>query len=276
MRATLSSNEEPQQFSDFLMTIGDGKYPVTEIPDKITLPKNIRTTDSLSDLIHTIYADIQTNYRNKQWLLERAILAPLNNTVNQINHEVISAFPGQELKYTAINKTLTTEEAVHFPTEFLDSLDIPGLPPHTLRLKKGCPVIILRSLNPPHITNGTRCTIFKTYPNVLEVTILNGPSSGENAFIPRIPLVPSDSDLPFKFQRLQFPMRPCFAMTINKAQGQTFQSIGIDLQEDVFSHGMLYVALSRVGSATGLTLHTPRCPTRNVVFHEVLQSTSNT
>ena len=34
-------------------------------------------------------------------------------------------------------------------------------------------------------------------------------------------------------------------MTINKAQGQTVQHVGLDLHTPVFSHGQLYVALSR-------------------------------
>src|SRR5689334_8510480 len=34
-------------------------------------------------------------------------------------------------------------------------------------------------------------------------------------------------------------------MTVNKAQGQTIPNVGIFLPEPVFSHGQLYVALTR-------------------------------
>ncbi|XP_008202508.2 uncharacterized protein LOC103315450 [Nasonia vitripennis] len=46
--------------------------------------------------------------------------------------------------------------------------------------------------------------------------------------------------------RRQFPIKIAFTMTINKAQGQTFEKIGIDLRREVFNHGQLYVALSRI------------------------------
>ena len=92
----------------------------------------------------------------------------------------MSRFPGIERTYSSIDTTLTPQEAVHFPIEFLNSLDISGMPPHILILKIGCPVIVLRSLHPPHITNGTRCIIAVLHTNVVEVKILHGPSAGKN------------------------------------------------------------------------------------------------
>ncbi|KAK8458126.1 hypothetical protein SEVIR_3G313545v4 [Setaria viridis] len=50
---------------------------------------------------------------------------------------------------------------------------------------------------------------------------------------------------PFQFKRKQFPIRLSFAMTVNKAQVQTIPNISMYLREPVFSHGQLYIALSR-------------------------------
>ena len=59
----------------------------------------------------------------------------------------------------------------------------------------------------------------------------------ERISIPRIPLIPSEKFFPFHMKRKLLPLRPAFAMTSNKAQGQTLQKIGISLQHPFFSHG---------------------------------------
>ena len=121
-----------------------------------------------------------------------------------------------------------------------------------------------------HVTNGTRCIVTRLFPNVVQAEILHGLSMGKTVLLPRIPLIPSNTSLPFSFKRVQFPIQPCFAMTINKAQGPTFQRVGVDLSTPCFSHGMVYVALSRVGSPNGLSVYSD-CMTRNVVYQEALQ-----
>ena len=74
-------------------------------------------------------------------------------------------------------------------------------------------------------------------------------------------------------QRHQFPVRPAFAMTVHKAQGQTFEFVGVDLKSPVFMHGMLYVAFSRVKRPSTLKILLPKenpRHTRNIVWKEVL------
>lgn len=145
-------------------------------------------------------------------------------------------------------------QAAQFPVEFLNTLEISGLPSHKLLLKAGAPIIIMRSLDPPKVTNGTRCIVTNPLPNVINAKISSGKYTGQDIIIPRIPLIPTDSMLPFQFRCLQFPISLCFAMTINKSQGQSLKAVGIDLTSHCFTHGMLYVALSRVGTPNSVTV----------------------
>jgi ATP-dependent DNA helicase PIF1 len=88
-----------------------------------------------------------------------------------------------------------------------------------------------------------------------------------------------DLSPPFKFKRKQFPIRLSFAMTINKAQGQTIPHVGIYLPEPVFAHGQLYVALSRgVSRATtwvlarrNIQIDPTGKSTKNIVYKDVLE-----
>ena len=86
------------------------------------------------------------------------------------------------------------------------------------------PIMILRNMEPPKTTNGTRCIVTHLHANVIEAAIFCGPYKGEVILLPRFPLIPSDSELPFQFRRLQFPCKPCFSMSINKSQGQTVKA----------------------------------------------------
>ena len=78
--------------------------------------------------------------------------------------------------------------------------------------------------------------IKKITKNVLEATILTGTFKGEVVLLPRIPMIPSESTIPFR--RLQFPIRLAFAMSINKSQGQTISICGLDLENPCFLMGM--------------------------------------
>lgn len=98
---------------------------------------------------------------------------------------------------------MNQDDVVNYPTDFLNSLELPGLPPHNLQLKEGSVVIMLRNINQPRLCNGTRLAVKKLMNKVIEATIIKGKYKGEDVLIPRILMVPTD--LPFDFKRLQFP-----------------------------------------------------------------------
>jgi ATP-dependent DNA helicase PIF1 len=126
-----------------------------------------------------------------------------------------------------------------------------GLPPYRLSLKKGCVVILLRNIR-KGLCNGTRLIVKEIKQTYLYLTVLTGQAAGKDVYLPRMELTSTNDSLPFKFKRVQYPVVPCFAITINKAQGQTFNHVGVCLDTPVFCHGQLYVGLSRVTQKAGL------------------------
>lgn len=80
-------------------------------------------------------------------------------------------------------------------------------------------------------------------------------------------------ELPIKFTRSQFPIQLAYIITINKSQGQSVKFVGLDLRTPVFSHGQLYMALSRCTSSDRINILLPpedTITTTNIVYPEVL------
>ncbi|KKO73714.1 helicase-like protein, partial [Vairimorpha ceranae] len=78
--------------------------------------------------------------------------------------------------------------------------------------------------------------------NFLVCKILTGHKKNSIVAIPRIDLSPSEATLPFRLKRRLFPIIPAFAMTIHKAQGQSYGCVGIYLPEHC-SHMVNYMLL---------------------------------
>ena len=185
--------------------------------------------------------------------------------------------PGESVTYLSADSVNcdNNEEAQNYPMEFLNSLTPSGMPPHCLNLKVGCIVMLLRNIAlKKGLCNGIRLEITYLHRNCVQAKIIHGQNARNEVLIPRIKL---DSNLPFSLHRVQIPLRLAYSVTINKAQGQTFDKVGIYLPKPVFSIGQLYVSFSRARALGDVRVKVKdtdqqqaKIVTKNIVCREVL------
>ena len=279
---TLSENvrADPDQivFKNWLLTLGNGTLRSSS-PDVDTTMIDIPSECHLSqNIVESIYPDFNDR-------LNSVIITPLNTDADKVNKRVLLTYNPDiaPISYFSVDTIIEDEEneVNNISVEFLNSLTPSGMPEHNLQLKVGVPIILIRNIDQKKgLCNGTRLIVLGLGVRSIHAEIISGSNDflGNRVFLPRIKLCPSDLTVPFKFERIQFPIKLAFCLTINKSQGQEFDEVGIFLPKPVFSHGQLYVAFSRAKRFSSLhieisdTSHqycnyvTGIARTRNVVF----------
>ncbi|KAE8230594.1 hypothetical protein CF326_g4401 [Tilletia indica] len=243
------------------------------IPDVLRL-----NSDDPTQLVSFVYGDaLTTDEPPSRYWRDRSILHARNIDVDATNDYILNSLPGQSQSFFSADIATTPQGDIlpGFASDHLANLQPPGLPPHQLQIKVGAPIMLLRNLDPhAGLCNGTRLIVTNVARHVLEAEIITGSAQHQNTIvlIPRITVRSGENVFPFVLCRRQFPVKLCFAMTINKSQGQTIRRVGIDLRFACFGHGQLYVALSRASDASQVRLLLPQetTATPNVVLHAAL------
>ncbi len=197
-----------------------------------------------------------------------------NVVVNQINTDIaVGMFGDEHVFFSADTVEAGDDRAYGIATEFLNTITLPGMPLHRLALKVGVPVILLHNLDAScGLCNGTHLIVRRLAHRLIIVEIVGGSHAGTVLNIPRVTTSSIGNHWPFTLLRRQFPVQLAFAMTINKAQGQTMGTVDIYLPEPVFMHGQLYVALFRATSVGNVSMHClNKESTTNVVYTELLR-----
>ena len=272
--------EEEANFAKWQLEVGHGEH--TDDSYNIPIPPHFHCAEnSVDSLIDTIYPNIHIPGHPDQFFSERIILSTMNKQVNKLNETVLAKFPGPIQLFPSVDFIPNSEQLgegdplLNYPVEYLNEINCGSLPLAKLELKIGCPVMVLKNLDPGHgVCNGSRGILTRHSNRVLEVRLLTGDYAGQTVFIPRIANQPGEDENAFRFTRRQFPIRVCFSMTINKSQGQSVKFVGLDLRSPAFTHGQFYVAVSRVTSVSNIWMiwneGDEEGKTQNVVYKEVL------
>jgi PIF1-like helicase len=153
-------------FSSFLDSIGDN-----HLHQSVDLGR-LSHTQSMQECFDFVFpADITCQ---SEKCIERAILSPFNQYVDQFNNTILDHLPGDTVTYFSSDHIEEDgEEVVEHPTatpEFLNSLDEPGIPPHELKLKIGAICRLTRNFDASRgLTKNTRVIVRQLHRYSVEI-----------------------------------------------------------------------------------------------------------
>jgi ATP-dependent DNA helicase PIF1 len=223
-------------------------YELTQVfRQKDPIFKNILNTVRDGTVVDEQIEQLNTRYGTAIPDEGTVTLAPTNALVTTINQQRLDQLKGKARQYTAVI-TGEMRKSV-FPTEEI------------LQLKKGAQIVLLKNDKDGRWVNGTVGMVDGLFDDQIKVRVggivytLEQETWEEIAYTYDLGTQKVEMKVVSSFT--QFPIRLAWALTIHKSQGQTYESVAIDLTTATFAAGQLYVALSRSISLEGLYLKMP-------------------
>jgi hypothetical protein len=153
----------------------------------------------------------------------RVIMCPTNADALELNNEIVlNRCPNRLHTLISVDSLIADNEAElehaeQFPIEAVHEMTPTGLPPHILNLRVGSVVMLLINIDTSQgLCNGTRLIVRDIRPHVLDLEVLSGPHRGNRCLLNKFKMQERESDAGFKIQRIQFPIRLAYSITINK------------------------------------------------------------
>ena len=231
---------------------------------KVELTEAIRQRDA--DFVSALNACRLGNLDGLHWIVEHAsnnrlpgavVLCGRNDDANRENEFCMRSVDGFETVYKG--RTKGRIDAGDMPTE------------RNLRIKVGSRVMVLVNQSEKTYMNGSLGEVLYCGEKDVTVKFDNGHVAkiGYNTWEINTPsLLGGKVSMKKVGTFSQIPLKPAYAMTIHKSQGQTFDAVSI--YPDCWSPGQLYTAMSRCTSIEGLHFESEPEDSALVVSQDVL------
>ena len=245
--------------------------------NKITFSKYMEIMNLLFNLIDVIYliAIIENVVCNWIHFTDWTILTSLNDIVSKLNNRILNKFSKEDRMYESINTHDVNDKngLTQIPSEFLKHVDFLNLSSLKLRFKVKMFVICLWNMfSIQKLCNEFREIVIKMQKHNVMIRLLNEDFVEKIRILFQTKLNINENEFFYILTRKQFSIKIYFTMTINKAQNQSFNKIGIDLRHLMFTHGQFYVAVLRATNAKDLhfLLSKKQIMTNNITYSEIL------
>lgn len=193
-----------------------------------TIPLPLQTRQRFyqtEDFYNHIFPNAEMQFPPTDFFTHRAILTTRNDTASIINNIIFQTFRYEEpaQSFELVDSCDSIYDPHHPVTdEFLKSLLPHGFPQSVMKLKIGVPIMLLRNINTSKgLCNGTRLIVTRLHRNCIRTRIIGGSFNNRDYVIFRIKMSTKEGEFPWTLTRKQFPIHLCFAITINKSQGQS-------------------------------------------------------
>lgn len=254
--AILAHIREQQEYAAMLLEVGDGvssEYRVQALESEpetgstlVRLPLITPITNH-QDALRFIYP----SGFDKHTMHKASILASTNEIGDEWNTMIQDLNPNESREYLSADFFDAVDDphkhiAGMMSTEVLNDFYHSGVPSHKLVLKVDDICIVLRNINRRDgLSNNTRVRIVALGQFSIRVKTLDA-----NPKFHVMSRIRFQFALPWGHEvgmtRTQFALRLAYCMTFNKAQGQEWDRVLVDLRNPAFTHGHLYVVLSRI------------------------------
>ncbi|KAG5883852.1 hypothetical protein JTB14_034822 [Gonioctena quinquepunctata] len=141
MRVQLFSDVESGAFAQKMLEIGEGHLDTDQEGMVLFTQQFFHAVESEDELIEQVFPNLQRYILDENWLCERTILAPKNESVAKINKKILAEINSETSVYNSIDTVMSSDDTTSYPLEFLNSLELSGVPSHKLELKVQCNLV---------------------------------------------------------------------------------------------------------------------------------------